>query len=130
MFRSFICASAVIFAVSPSSAAELLAPESLKSDMFDARPITTTDSKGRASQLVFAPDGTLKRIAANGRASEGVWRLSEDGFCMQAGQQKRESCYIVLKRPDGHFTALRRSSQSFLWQRQAEPVSGLDGSQP
>ena len=98
-------------------AVELVPPTALTASFFDSKPITTTDAKGRTSQISFTPGGTLTRTTATGRASEGTWRLSEDGFCMQVGKAKRESCYVVLKRPDGKFSAMKRSGEPFTWEK-------------
>ena len=117
MFRILMTISALAGFGMPLGAAELVAPATLGASFFDSKPITTTDARGRASRLVFAPEGTLTRTSASGRASEGKWRLSEDGFCMQVGKAKTESCYIVLKRDDGTISALRRSGQPFTWQK-------------
>jgi hypothetical protein len=100
-------------------AAELVPPAHLDTAFFDAKPITTTDSKGRVSKIVFSPGGALTRTSAKGEASEGKWRLSEDGFCMQAATAKRESCYVVVKRDDGKFAAMKRSGQPFIWEKAA-----------
>jgi hypothetical protein len=98
-------------------AAELVPPALLGTSFFDAKPITTTDAKGRVSKIAFSPGGVLTRTSAKGEASEGKWRLSEDGFCMQAGTAKRESCYIVVKRDDGKFAAMKRAGQPFIWEK-------------
>jgi hypothetical protein len=98
-----------------ANAAELVAPALLDTTFFDAKPITTTDAKGRVSQIVFTPGGTLNRTSSSGKASEGKWRLSDDGFCMQVGEAKRESCYVVVKRDDGQFAAMKRSGEPFIW---------------
>jgi hypothetical protein len=117
MFRSVLMAAAVLSLTGAAFAVELVAPTTLTTTFFDSKPITTTDAKGRSSTLTFAPSGTLIRTTATGKASEGVWRLSEDGFCMQVGKAKRESCYLVLKREDGKFSAMKRSGQPFTWER-------------
>lgn len=116
MFR-FTILPVLLFLAAPVSAAELVAPATLNSAFFDSRPIATTDARGRISQMVFTPDGTVKRKTASGRESEGVWRLSDEGFCMQVGKAKRESCYIVLKRTDGTFSAMKQSGLPFTWER-------------
>jgi hypothetical protein len=98
-------------------AAELVPPTLLDTNFFDAKPITTTDARGRVSKIVFTPGGTLTRTSATGQESQGTWRLSEDGFCMQAASAKRESCYVVVKRDDGKFAAMKRSGQPFIWEK-------------
>jgi hypothetical protein len=117
MLRSYLVAAAFLPLAGTAFAAELVAPTALTTTFFDSKPITTTDAKGRASQLTFTPNGTLTRTAADGKSSEGTWRLSEDGFCMQLAPAKRESCYVVLKRDDGKFSALRQSGQPFTWEK-------------
>ena len=117
MVRLLIAAVSFVSIASTAFAVELVPPTSLGGAFFDAKPITTTDAKGRVSQLTFAPGGTLVRTNATGKASEGTWRLSDEGFCMQIAQAKRESCYVVLKRDDGKFSALRQSGQPFTWER-------------
>ena len=97
-------------------AAELVPPTLLDTNFFDAKPITTTDAKGRVSRIVFTPGGTLTRTSSSGKESQGTWRLSDDGFCMQAGTAKRESCYVVVKRDDGKFAAMKRG-QPFIWEK-------------
>ena len=66
--------------------------------------------------LVFTPGGTLLRTSSTGKESEGKWRLSEDGFCMQIAEAKRESCFVVVKRDDGKFAAMKRG-QPFIWEK-------------
>lgn len=97
-------------------AAELVPPTLLDANFFDAKPITTTDAKGRVSKIVFTPGGTLTRTSSSGQESQGTWRLSDDGFCMQAGTAKRESCYVVVKRDDGKFAAMK-AGQPFIWEK-------------
>jgi hypothetical protein len=36
---------------------------------------------------------------------------------MQMGQAKRESCYVVLKRDDGKFSAMKRAGRPFTWEK-------------
>ena len=98
-------------------AAELVPPSLLDTQFFNSKPITTTDAKGRVSRIAFTPGGTLTRTSSSGKESQGTWRLSEDGFCMQAAAAKRESCYIVVKRDDGTFAAMKRSGQPFIWEK-------------
>ena len=117
MFRFLMAVTALACFVGSALAAELVPPAALSSGFFDAKPITTTDAKGRASQLIFTPGGMLTRTTSTGKASEGTWRLSEDGFCMQIGKAKRESCYVVLKRDDGKFSAMKRAGQPFIWEK-------------
>ena len=117
MLRSLFIAAALLPLAGAALAVELVAPTALTTTFFDSKPITTTDAKGRASQLTFTPNGTLTRTTAAGKASEGTWRLSEDGFCMQLAPAKRESCYVVLKRDDGKFSALKRAGEPFTWER-------------
>jgi len=117
MLRPAACACVFFALTSASLAVELVPPDVLTATFFDSKPVTTTDARGRASRLVFSPAGTLTRTNSAGRASEGVWRLSEDGFCMQVGGAKRESCYIVLKKEDGSYSALKRPSRGFTWSR-------------
>lgn len=117
MLRILMPATVLACFCSSVFAAELVAPAALSTSFFDAKPITTTDAKGRTSQLIFTPGGALTRTASTGKASEGTWRLSEDGFCMQVGKAKRESCYIVLKRDDGKFSAMKRAGQPFVWEK-------------
>ena len=100
-----------------ASAMELVTPAALSTSLFDATPITTTDAKGRSSVLTFSPAGTVTRTTATGGASEGTWRLSADGFCMQVAGAKRESCYVVLKRDDGKFAAMKRAGEPFIWEK-------------
>lgn len=117
MFRILMTATALACFCGSVFAAELVPPTALSASFFDAKPITTTDAKGRTSQLTFTPGGTLTRTTSAGKASEGTWRLSEDGFCMQVGKAKRESCYVVLKRDDGKFSAMKRAGQPFTWEK-------------
>lgn len=117
MFRLAMIVLAVISFCGSVVAAESVPPATLSAAFFDSTPIATTDARGRTSHLIFAPDGSLKRINAAGRESEGVWRLSDEGFCMQVGTAKRESCYIVLKREDGKFSALKQSGKPFVWEK-------------
>ncbi len=116
MLRLSFAVPQFLAVAAPAFAVELVQPADLGRSLFDAKPITTTDSKGRSSQLTFAPGGTLTRDRG-GKSSEGKWRLSDDGFCMQLGQAKRESCYIVLKQEDGRFSALKRAGEPFTWTR-------------
>ena len=116
MLRQMLFAAAFLPVAVPAFAVDIVQPADLGRAFFDARPITTTDTKGRSSTLVFAPGGTLTRTTATGKESAGTWRLSDDGFCMQVGKAKRESCYVVLKRDDGTVSALR-ASQPFRWER-------------
>lgn len=117
MFRVLMTAAALACFCGSVLAAELVQPATLGAAFFDSKPITTTDARGRTSQLVFTPGGALTRTTSTGKASEGVWRLSEDGFCMQVGKAKRESCYVVLKRDDGKFSAMKRSGEPFTWEK-------------
>lgn len=117
MLRTVLVSASALALAGAAQALELVPPAALSASFFDSTPITTTDAKGRTAQMVFAPGGTLTRTTTAGRASEGTWRLSEDGFCMQVGKAKSESCYVVLKRDDGKFSALRRSGQPFVWEK-------------
>ncbi len=117
MLRSAASAILLLSLSSASLAVELVPPGTLTTTFFDSQPVTTTDAKGKTSRLVFAGEGTLTRTSASGRTSEGVWRLSEDGFCMQVATAKTESCYIVFKKDDGSYSALKRPKQSFIWSR-------------
>jgi hypothetical protein len=118
MLHRLLVAAALLPSLSlAANAAELVAPALLDTTFFDSKPITATDGKGRVSQITFTPGGALSRTAANGKESEGTWRLSEDGFCMQIGEAKRESCYVVVKRDDGKFAAMKRSGQPFIWEK-------------
>jgi hypothetical protein len=116
MFRMLTITAALTFSGS-ALAVELVPPTTLGTSFFNSMPITTTDAKGRTSQISFTPGGTLTRTTATGRTSEGTWRLSEDGFCMQVGNAKRESCYVVLKRDDGKIATIRRSGEPFIWEK-------------
>ncbi|BCJ92397.1 hypothetical protein IZ6_31320 [Terrihabitans soli] len=118
MFHRMLFAAALVPSLAGAAlAAELVPPSLLGANFFDAKPITTTDAKGRVSKIVFTPGGTLTRTSSSGKESEGKWRLSDDGFCMQAGSAKRESCYVVVKRDDGRFAAMKRSGQPFIWEK-------------
>lgn len=117
MFHQMLFAAALMPTLAGVAlAAELVPPALLDTSFFDAKPITTTDAKGRASKIVFTPGGTLTRTSTSGEESAGKWRLSEDGFCMQAATAKRESCYVVVKRDDGKFAAMKRG-QPFIWEK-------------
>jgi hypothetical protein len=117
MLRSVLLAAVLAPFSVAALAVELVQPAALGKTFFDATPITTTDARGRSSKLVFTPGGALTLTTSAGRASEGKWRLSEEGFCMQVGEAKRESCYVVLKQNDGRYSAMKRSGQPFVWQK-------------
>ncbi len=117
MLKAAYVTTALLALVGPAIALELIPPSDLNQSFFDARPITSTDAKGRDAKLVFAPGGAVTFTNASGKASEGTWRLSDEGFCMTVGSAKRESCYIVVKQSDGKLSALKRSGQPFTWSR-------------
>lgn len=110
-----VLAAAVVAFAGPALAVELVQPKDLGRDLFDAKPIKSTDARGRISEMTFAPDGKLSRKTASGRVSEGTWRLSEEGFCMKLATAKRESCYLVLRGEGGKLTAMKQSGQPFTW---------------
>ncbi|MGQ4274468.1 hypothetical protein [Terrihabitans sp. B22-R8] len=113
--RSIFLASVLVACAAPAFAAELVQPSDLERTLFDSTPITSTDHRGRTSELMFAPGGKLTRKTAAGQASEGNWRLSETGFCMKLGDAKRESCYLVLRGGKGVMKAVKISAQPFTW---------------
>ncbi|MDX6805033.1 hypothetical protein [Terrihabitans rhizophilus] len=116
--KTQILAAALLAALSmPALAVELVPPQDLGRTMFDGKPITSADAKGRTSEMAFAEGGKLTRKTSAGRVTEGVWRLSDDGFCMKLGEAKRESCYLVLKQNDGKLMAVKQSGQPFTWTR-------------
>jgi hypothetical protein len=112
-----LAAVALAVFASPALAVELVTPADLGRDMFDAKPIKSTDAKGRVSEMTFAPGGKLSRKTASGRVSEGTWRLSDEGFCMKLANAKREGCYLVVRGEGGKLTALKQSGQPFTWSR-------------
>ena len=117
MFQILMTVTALVCFGTSVLSAELVPPAALGANFFDAGPITTTDARGRSAQMIFTPGGTLTHTTSTGKASEGKWRLSDDGFCMQMGKAKRESCYVVLKRDDGKFSAMKRAGQPFTWEK-------------
>ena len=111
----YLLAAALTAFVAPAFASELVKPSDLERDMFDAKPIKSTDARGRVSEMTFAQGGKLTRKTASGRVSEGTWRLSDDGFCMKLANARREGCYLVLRGEDGKLTAWKQSGQPFTW---------------
>ncbi len=101
-----------------AQAVELIAPQELEKGWFDGRKISTVSPRGARSDFVFAAGGKVTRTGGRaGTATEGAWRLDDDGFCMKLGQSRRESCYLALKAPDGSLKVLRRAGQPFVWSR-------------
>ncbi|GLK79579.1 hypothetical protein [Methylopila turkensis] len=100
-----------------SAAAELVGPEALKTGWFDGRTVSTTGPRGGRSDFVFTPDGKVTRAGGRaGAATDGTWRLDEDGFCMKLGQARRESCYLAIRSGDS-LKVVRRSGGAFVWAR-------------
>jgi YD repeat-containing protein len=116
--KTQILAAALLAAFTvPALSVELVPPQDLGRTVFDGKPITSSDARGRTSEMAFAEGGKLTRKTSAGRVTEGVWRLSDDGFCMKLGDAKRESCYLVLKGNDGKLMAVKHSGQPFTWTR-------------
>jgi hypothetical protein len=116
--RVRILSAALLSALSvPALAVELVQPADLGRDLFDAAPITSTDARGQASEMVFAKDGTVTRKTAAGRISTGTWTLSDTGFCMKLGRATNDSCYLVLRGEAGALTAVKQTGASFAWTR-------------
>lgn len=100
-----------------ASAAEIVAPAELKAAWLDGKAVKTMGPRGGTSEFTFRSDGTLTRTGGRaGSASDGSWRLDEEGFCMTLGQAKRESCYVAIRGDDGSLRVMRRSG-AFVWRR-------------
>ncbi|MFD1703942.1 hypothetical protein ACFSCV_13110 [Methylopila henanensis] len=100
-----------------SAAAELVAPDALKTGWFDGRTVSTTGPRGGRSDFVFTPNGKVTRTGGRaGAATDGTWRLDDDGFCMKLGQARRESCYLAIRSGDS-LKVVRRSGGAFVWAR-------------
>lgn len=100
------------------AAAELVGPDELKAGWLDGRTVTTTGPRGGTSTFVFAADGKVTRSGGRaGSATNGTWRVDEDGFCMTLGSARRESCYLAIKAPDGALKVVRRQASAFVWRR-------------
>ena len=103
--------------VAPAAAAELVGPKQLQQEWLDGRSVSTVGPRGGKSEFVFKPDGKVLRAGGRAGASEGTWRLDEDGFCMKLGQARRESCYLAVRQADGALRVMRRSGGAFVWSR-------------
>jgi hypothetical protein len=117
---AFLCLAATLAALTShnAAAAELLAPKDLEAGWFDGRKISTVGPRGGRSEFSFQPGGKLVRTGGRaGAASEGTWRLDEDGFCMTLAQGRRESCFLAVKNTDGSLRVIRRSGGAFVWSR-------------
>lgn len=116
VFAAFMVVSA--FGLSNVQGAELVGPEALKANWLDGRTVSTTGPRGGASTFAFAADGKVTRTGGRaGSATEGTWRVDDDGFCMKLGQARRESCYLAIKADDGSLKVVRRQGAGFVWRR-------------
>lgn len=116
--RASIVAAGLCLAASPAYSAELLTPKALQADWFDGRTISTTGPRGGVSTFIFSADGKLKRTGGRtGSATDGSWRLDDDGFCMTLGSARREGCYLAIKADSGALKVVRRSGGAFTWSR-------------
>lgn len=107
----------VALSAGAASAAEIVAPAELKAAWLDGKAVKTAGPRGGKSEITFRADGTLTRAGGRaGSASEGSWRMDEEGFCMTLGTAKRESCYVAIRGENGAIRVMRRSG-AFVWTR-------------
>ncbi|GLK54981.1 hypothetical protein JOD31_002141 [Methylopila capsulata] len=113
-----VTALAGSLASEPAGAVELVGPQDLKANWLDGRTVSTTGPRGGASTFAFAADGKVTRAGGRaGSATEGTWRVDDEGFCMKLGQARRESCYLAIKADDGSLKVVRRQGAAFVWRR-------------
>ena len=116
--RAGAMAAGLSLAVGAAGAAELVSPQDLRTNWLDGRTVSTTGPRGGASTFAFAADGKVTRTGGRaGSATEGTWRVDDDGFCMKLGQARRESCYLAIKADDGSLKVVRRQGAAFVWRR-------------
>lgn len=115
---TWVVFAAGVLAASGGQAAELLAPKALQTGWFDGRTISTIGPRGGKSDFIFSAEGKVARTGGRaGAATEGTWRLDDEGFCMKLGEAKRESCYLAIKADGGALKVVRRSGGAFTWSR-------------
>ncbi|HVV94586.1 MAG TPA: hypothetical protein VHD15_14330 [Hyphomicrobiales bacterium] len=96
-----------------AGAAELVAPSDLAAGWFNGKTITSTNSRGQSTSLMFTADGKVGLKDRQGKGQQGVWRKTADGFCMKLANAKRESCYIAIRQGDA--VRVIRAGGAFTW---------------
>jgi hypothetical protein len=112
-----LTAAGLLAAVAPAFAAKL-APAEIQTTFFTGKPFTASTASNIRFTMVFAPDGKATREpqGKSGVKSEGMWKLSKDGYCT-TWKNSKPSCYTLVTAGQNKWNVMRGPAVVATWSK-------------
>jgi len=111
----FVAGVAVFAAIAPAFAA-VLAPNEIQATFFTGQPFTASTTSNTKFKMVFTADGKMTRepAAKSGAKSEGIWKLTKDGFCT-TWKGSKANCYRVESAGENKWLVKKGTASVATW---------------